>query len=241
MIASTKVSSTLTERPKAQIKERVSPTFSVFTPRVKKLLFMKILLREYLAKTKSHEIDRFFRSKKALLFITLKGTSNGGTPEYTPGSKDGSVGHGGPQMPYTVPTRPNKAAKKPAITLAAVHRRRCIRSCGAACVCCLWFIFSFGVALTLGFELSITENAPAFCSSFCASAACYRSAGNVRGLAIVVPKFKLGDIERHVLALTLWKMPNGPTTQRSIQSIDQREPTASPPGLTWWSMVTSGV
>jgi hypothetical protein len=72
-----------------------------------------------------------------------------------------------------------------------------------------------------------------------ASATCYSRAENIRVLPIVVTKFKLGNVERHVFSTHLWNAPNGPTTRRSTPSIDQTEPTASPPGLTRWSVVTS--
>src|SRR5580692_5634860 len=36
-------------------------------------------------------------------------------------------------------------------------------------------------------------------------------------------------------------VPSGPTSRRSTRSIDQTESTASPPDLTWGSMLTSGL
>jgi hypothetical protein len=49
--------------------------------------------------TRPHSIDRFFRSKIALLFVTVKGTANGDPNEGAPGENTGSVGHAGPITP----------------------------------------------------------------------------------------------------------------------------------------------
>jgi hypothetical protein len=48
-----------------------------------------------------HFICRLFTSNKALLFLTVKGTSNGEPDDGYPGSKVGCVGQNGPKMPKT--------------------------------------------------------------------------------------------------------------------------------------------
>ncbi len=85
------------------------------------------------------------------MLVPLKVTSNGEPEAGTPGAKDGAVGHGGPQFPYTPIRNPVSTTKKPAVTWAAIHRRRCIRTGVSAGIFCCWFILGLGVALTLGF------------------------------------------------------------------------------------------
>lgn len=77
---------------------------------------------------------------KTLVLVPLKVTSNGEPEAGTPGAKDGAVGHGGPQFPYTPIRSPVSTTKKPAVTWAAIHRRRCVGTGGSACIFCCWFI-----------------------------------------------------------------------------------------------------
>jgi hypothetical protein len=145
--------------------------------------------RESLARkqTISQFTKRSGTENKTLVLVPLNVTSNGEPEAGNPGAKDGSVGHGGPQFPYTPLRSPISTTKKPAVTLAAIHRRRWIRSGVSAC------IFAVGLFLVW------------------------------RGSYI---RFFTCRAVRRIGAL---------------RSIDQTEPTASPPGLTRWSMVTLGV
>jgi hypothetical protein len=63
-------------------------------------------------------IVKLFSAKRALLFVTLKGTPNGEPKEGAPGTKTGSVGHGGPEPSwYIVATKP----RPPTIALPSSH------------------------------------------------------------------------------------------------------------------------
>jgi hypothetical protein len=86
------------------------------------------------------------RGNKTLVLVPLKVTSNGEPEAGTPGAKDGSVGHGGPQFPYTPLRSPVSTTRKPAVTLAAIHRPRCIRTGDSACMFCCWFILVWRVS-----------------------------------------------------------------------------------------------
>jgi hypothetical protein len=108
-------------------------------------------------------ILRFLIEKNALLFSTVKGISNAAPKDGGPGEKIGGVGQGGPAISYMALVSPATATRKPNATLAANHRRRCIRSGGMASVSRCWFIFSLGVALPIGCDGFFTEVAPVFC------------------------------------------------------------------------------
>jgi hypothetical protein len=59
-----------------------------------------------------------------LLFVTVKGISNGEPMEGIPGEKDGAVGHGGPNNPYTPITELNRASEDPRIHFTIRRNRR---------------------------------------------------------------------------------------------------------------------
>jgi hypothetical protein len=111
---------------------------------------------------------------------------------------------------------------------------------GAAAMMFGWLLGVAAVWITMLWFLAHAENVSTALGND-ASATCYGRAENVSVLPIVVPEFKLGYKERHIFTTHLWNAPNRPTTRRSTRSIDQTEPTASPPSLTRWSMVTPGV
>jgi hypothetical protein len=102
----------------------------------------------------------------------------------------------------------------------------------AAIIGTLWFIFGH-------FPISFSENVST-AVGIDASATCNSRAENVCVLPIVVSELKFRNVERHVFPAHLVERPNRGDSN-SMRSIDQTEPTASPPGLTRWSMVTSGV
>jgi hypothetical protein len=66
----------------------------------------------YALKLTWQEIFRFVMRKSALLFVTLKGISNGEPKEGSPFEKLGSVGHGGPTNAIMPRKRPTTAKKK---------------------------------------------------------------------------------------------------------------------------------
>ena len=79
-------------------------------------------------------ICRLVIANKALLFVTVKGTSNGEPAEGCPGAKTGWVGHGGPQtLITTVSPKATTASGVPTAHLTHFPIRRSVgsRSCGS--------------------------------------------------------------------------------------------------------------
>jgi hypothetical protein len=119
-----------------------------------------------------------------LLFVTVKGISNGEPMEGIPGEKDGAVGHGGPNNPYTVITGLNRASEDPRIQFTISGNRRrfgwidldCCKPNGRVFPGCLFLCKGF-LAFSL---LFFTESTSILCGDIGVSAMYYGRAEDVR-------------------------------------------------------------
>jgi hypothetical protein len=109
-------------------------------------------------------IDKFTKSNQALLFVTMKGESNGEPNDGWPAAKDGSVGHGRPQNWSITANNASTESVVPIVHFSARHRRRCVGARDSNRIRSGGSVGGNGEVIfgfcTLGIKGSFTEMAP---------------------------------------------------------------------------------